>query len=135
MGTSLPGPPPPAYKLPREYAPGGHATHKSADPAERITSGTRAVIAKVRRLERGEVLDLLLGEGPTREWRAIHEALKRGTALRLSNLKGSAFRKSASIDRWARKWRVKYPVLRALRVKKVDDDTVDCYFLVFQQEV
>ena len=90
-------------------------------------------MAQVRRLTRGEVLDLLLGRGPTREWRVIRESLKRGTALRISNLEGSAAQKQRQLDRWARKWRVKYPVLGLLRIKVVDPDTLDCFFIAYTE--
>ena len=127
------GPPPPTSIDQRQRAPGGHVTIKSGDPKERITKGNGGVLATVRRLEKGEVMNLLLGPGPSREWRVVKEALKQGMAIRMGSLNGSAFYKQKHLSHWTNKWKTKYPVLRLLHVKLVDENTLDLYFKPFEE--
>ena len=104
-----------------------------SQPGERNKRGRVAVLAKVRRLFKGEVIDLTLGEGPTREWRVIKEALKQGIPLEIGSLEGRAEIKRKSLWKWLARYRDRYPILKLATTAFVDSDTFIVYFKPFKE--
>ena len=130
--ASLPGPwteqsPLTVYGKPRKL-PAEHW-------GERNKRGRGPVLAQVRRIKAGEVQSMLLGSGPTREWKVVKECLKQGIHLELAQLAGTAEMKRESIQKWMRRWQYKYPHFKAgiARTALVDADTLVIYFQPFTQ--
>lgn len=100
---------------------------------ERNKRGRTAVLAKVRRIHRGEVVDVLLGDGPTREWRVIHECLKQGIPLEITGLQGKSDKKREAVLRWKKKWENAYPILKLACCNIIDPDTFIVYFRTYKE--
>ena len=101
---------------------------------ERNKRGRAPILARVRRIMAGEVQSMLLGSGPTREWRVVRECLRQGISLELGQLAGTAPQKQLTMKKWLRRWQHKYPHFRtgACRTAVIDPDTLLVYFQPFQ---
>lgn len=91
----------------------------------------RTIPAKVKALLNGEELTLALGRGGYGTWDVVHETLKLGQALQISELP-NPISTAKHIDRWRRKNMEKFPILKRMKLSyRQKEGKVICYFVPF----